>query len=231
MSSNLVIATGEHVSLQESATVTFAPLNASQVAMAFNQAPVATGCSLTPGSIGLGFAESFLYSPGPPLNLGSMTLTNGRRSFPFISSPPGLGFVLNPVSVLATFSAVLPAATDAPLGSLPPPSLPAGQWTWLTTGADAPQASLTFVVPESIHLAGSVPRTLIRTQDETITWNGAAFDSKTQLSLTIAGPSQILLTLLRSRQRRFSGNPESPARPTRSGQRHTHSEGCGHFAR
>jgi uncharacterized protein (TIGR03437 family) len=193
MTSNLVIATGEHASLQESAGVSFASVNASQVAGAFVPAASPTGCAVP---LSAGFSLSLLLSPNdPPLtpaSFGTMTLTNGRTSLPLISSP----VITSQVSGLSalSYSAAIPAPTDVSLGSLPAPSLPAGQWTWSSSGGDLPPSSLSFAVPESIHIASSVPRTLTRTQDETITWNGAAFDAKTQLNLTLAGPAGTLLT-------------------------------------
>src|SRR5206468_678685 len=105
-------------------------------------------------------------------NFGNMTLTNAGTAFPL--RPVGFG-VLTATGGSTNFAATLPAAADAPLAALPPAALPAGQWTWSGSGGDYPAASLPFTVPTPIRVAGSVPLALLRTQDQTVAWNGAAF--------------------------------------------------------
>lgn len=155
-------------SRQENVQVAGLYLNASQMAGYFvgtTSAPLPrpSPCAVAPSS---GLFGSF-FGGFDTTTLGTMTLTNGTSTLTLPWSSP--------------------QPADSPLSDLPAPVIAGGQWRWSTSGAfGLPASSFNFVMPPPIQIAGGAPLTFNRSQDQTITWSGSAYDSTATLQLTLS---------------------------------------------
>jgi hypothetical protein len=71
---------------------------------------------------------------------------------------------------------------------LPTPVVAGGKWTFQSSGGtDLPASSFGFTLPAPIQLAGGAPIFVSRSQDQTITWNGSAFDAGASVNLFLSG--------------------------------------------
>lgn len=168
MSTGIEAASANRASRQESAEVESNFLGAAQVAAYF------TGAALNaaqPCSINSNTESAVSFLGGSFASAGATTLVNGNNTLAL----PWTG----------------PQASDSPLSSLPPAVIAAGQWTWNTGSAPgAPRSiSFPFVLSPPIQLAGGAPIEIDHTQNTTIAWNGAGYDSSAVLQLTLSvGP-------------------------------------------
>jgi uncharacterized protein (TIGR03437 family) len=148
-------AAADRASRQESAQVIFPGLGASNIAAFFTQPGPGAPVCSIP-TLGItGVALSGIFSPGQS---GAYSLTNGATTLALPWATPS-------------------AVPDAPLANLPPPILAGNKWTWST--------NFDFTLPPALQIAGSAPLTLDRSRDQTIAWNGSAFDAASIVRLTL----------------------------------------------
>ncbi len=176
MSTGIEAASSDQASRQESAQFQSMYLNASQTASYFVGTPSGGAQPCTTG-LSSGISESFLGGGFDPTTLGAVTLksTASTLTLPWNSSPPA----------------------GSPLNDLPPAVIAAGPWTWSNSGGSSLAASsFNFALPPPIQIAGGAPLTLHRSQSQSITWNGSAYDANAtlQLSLTAQYPGSPVLT-------------------------------------
>ena len=136
-------------------------------------------CTVSTPSIGFAASAFSLLLPTPTLpDIGtSVTLQS-----------PTTAITLTSVIDTGLYSQALPPPTDGPLSNLPPPVIAGGKWTWQSSGGiDLPASSFGFTLPAPIQLADGAPISLRRDQDQTITWNGAAFDAGARVNVYLIG--------------------------------------------
>ncbi len=170
MSTTLDVATASAASRDEYDDLNPTEMTAGQIASLF--LPTAPGCSIGRTSTG-GFAY-----------LGQIAV--GNASLP---TPPDLGSaVLQNGATTLNFSGTLPQTTEGPLSAPPTPAIAGGTWTWQTSGStDLATSSFNFTLPAPFQLSGATPPSFIRTQDQTLNWNGAAFDAGAVLTAFLNG--------------------------------------------
>ncbi|HTA46103.1 MAG TPA: hypothetical protein VK789_26850 [Bryobacteraceae bacterium] len=174
MTTALTAASAQVASRQESATVTFSSLSASNLAARFT-ANAGQGCSI----LSLASAGSFLEGAFGYNLAGTITLQSGSTILTLTSSQsPG-------------YSASILPSPDTPLTALSPPVIGAGKWTWTASGASGsglPTQSFDFNLPPPVQLSGGAPISLKSGQDQTINWNGGGFDAGALLQLSLTTP-------------------------------------------
>jgi hypothetical protein len=85
---------------------------------------------------------------------------------------------------------MLPQPTQGPVANPPLPAIPGGQWKWYSTGGpDLAASSFAFTLPAPFQLSGSGAISMNRNVDQTLTWNGAAFDLGAVLNAFLPGVS------------------------------------------
>jgi uncharacterized protein (TIGR03437 family) len=187
LGTQLSIVTSSAGSRTESASMSLRQINAAGVAAYFAPAPAGPGC-MTPNLVGA--VPNFAYAlfngavPNPPVpDIGnSVTLQT-----------PTASITLTSVVDTSNYSASLPPPTDGPLSNLPTPVVAGGKWTFQSSGgADLPASSFGFTLPAPIQLNAGAPISVNHTQDQTIVWNGAAFDAGATVSVILNGGPAIV---------------------------------------
>jgi uncharacterized protein (TIGR03437 family) len=181
MSTSLQVAIATAASRNEAADVSVTQSTATDIATYFS--PVSsTGCTTnqllgTPSFLAGNFSSS---NPFMPPNLAaSMSLQNAATTLALTGGPE-------------YYSATLPQPTEGPLTNPPPAIITGGDWTWSSIGGpDLAASSFTFTLPAPFQLNGTAPVTLVRNQDQTIKWNGAAFGSGATLNAILTGASSV----------------------------------------
>jgi uncharacterized protein (TIGR03437 family) len=181
LSTQLSVVTSNAGSRTEFASMNLGQINATGIAQYFAPAPSGPGCTApVPVGVGLAYAAIFnVVSPNPPVpNIGaSATLQT-----------PTAAITLADVVGNSYYSASLPPPTDGPLSNLPTPIIAGGKWTFQSSGgADLPASSFGFTLPAPIQLAGGAPISVSRNRDQTITWNGSAFDAGATVNIYLSG--------------------------------------------
>ena len=185
LNTQLSAVTSAIASRNESASMRLGQINAGGIAAYFTPAPTTSGPACTVSTPSIVFPEiASVLLPAPTLpDIGaSMTLQS-----------PTTAVTLTRVIDTGLYSQALPPATDGPLSNLPPPVIAGGKWTWQSSGGlDLPASSFGFTLPAPIQLNGGAPISLRRDQDQTITWNGAAFDVGATVSVNISGAAALI---------------------------------------
>ncbi len=168
MTTALNAADANHASRQAAANIGFTELNAADIANYFVTAPP-QGCA---AAVPLSPTEEFVGALASPFE-GPMTLQNGATKLN-LQSPE--------------YSVTIAPSGDAALNSLPAPAIDAGTWTWSSSGTrSVPGLSFNFNLAAPVQLNGGAPIVIRTSQDQTITWNGSAYDSSAALQLTLGG--------------------------------------------
>jgi uncharacterized protein (TIGR03437 family) len=177
MGTTLQVATPTAASRMETASIQFSPMAAADIAAFFAPSQNPPGCQalVAPGVIAFSYLSGDLFSLFPLINVGpSVSLQNGANAL----SLTGPGF----------YSAMLPQPAQGPLTNPPPPAIAGGKWTWSSAGGpDLAASSFGFNLPAPFQLSGSGLVSLNRNVDQTLTWNGAAFDSGAMLNAFLPG--------------------------------------------
>ncbi len=176
MSTTLQVATPAAASRAENASVQFMPMAAADIAAFFSASQSAPGCQAVASTN----IPTVIYLNGQIFYTGSVNagpsvfLQNGTNTL----SLPGPGF----------YFATLPQSTQGPLANPPAPAIAGGAWKWYSTGGpDLAATSFGFSLPAPFQLNGSGMISMIRNMDQTLTWNGAAFDSGAMLNAYLSG--------------------------------------------
>lgn len=177
MSTTLQVATPAAASRIESASVQFMPMAAADIAAFFpagQSAPVCQAAAPTSLAEGPIVPNGLIFDP--EVNAGaSVSLQNGANTL----SLSGFG---------SYYSATLPQATQGPVANPPAPAIAGGSWKWYSTGgADLAASSFGFTLPAPFQLSGNGMISINRDVDQTLTWNGAAFDSGAMLNAVLPG--------------------------------------------
>ncbi|HEY3826988.1 MAG TPA: hypothetical protein VGL82_20675 [Bryobacteraceae bacterium] len=189
-SSQLNAVTSAIASRSESANMSLSRISAGGIASYFTPAPAVSGPSCTaatPGTVGAIAVLNGIFSVSQPVSappdLGSMiTLKSSTAAIPLTGEAPG-GYY---------FSQNLPQPADGSLNNLPT-SIPGGQWTWQSSGGkDLAASSFGFTLPAPIQLNGNAPISMRRDRDQTITWNGSAFDAGAMVSIYVNGTTALV---------------------------------------
>jgi hypothetical protein len=179
LSTQLSVVTPAAGSRAESATMNLSQINAAGIAAYFAPAPSGPGCT-APTPVGVpSFAYTNILSPNPPVpDIGaSVTLQT-----------PTAAITLAGIVGDSYYSGSLPPPTDGPLSDLPTPVVAGGKWTFQSSGGtDLPASSFGFTLPPPIQLNGGAPISLSHNRDQTITWNGAAFDAGATVYIYLSG--------------------------------------------
>lgn len=177
MSTTLQVATPAAASRAEGASVQFRPMAAADIAAFFLANQSAPGChAVTSGNlVGVPIAVAGVFYVTDLVNAGpSVYLQNGANTLSL------------PQSVF--YSATLPQPTQGPITNPPPPVIAGGNWKWYSTGGpDLGASSFGFTLPTPFQLSGSGMISLVHNVDQTLTWNGAAFDSGAVLNVGLPG--------------------------------------------
>ena len=176
LSTQLNTVTSTVASRNESASMNLSQITAAGIAAYFAPAPGTSGASCTAPSPSIGFAalngDFSVLLPGPPDIGSTVTLQSPTATITL----PGNGLFYSPS---------LPPPTDGA-----PPVIAGGKWAWQSSGGkDLPASSFGFTLPAPIQLNGGAPISLRRDRDQTITWNGAAFDSGATVYISLSGAS------------------------------------------
>jgi hypothetical protein len=174
---NATLATAAYRS--ESAGVYTDLVKAADLARDFGPSTIAPGCMVNSeqnGFSSFGYARAIADTQPQPPDLGkSVTLRTTATTL--VSS-----------STSGYFYFDLPAPQDGNLSILPANIVSPGRWTLLTGGStDLPPSSFDFTLPAPVRMYGSAPMSLRRDQDQTILWNGAAFDPNAVATLFLNG--------------------------------------------
>jgi hypothetical protein len=85
------------------------------------------------------------------------------------------------------YTTAIPPSSDAPLSALPAPVIGGGQWTWSSPGgSDLPASNFNFNLAPPIQINGGAPVSISSSQDQTIAWNGGAYDATAILQLSVS---------------------------------------------
>ena len=175
MSTTLQVATTAAASRVESASAQFRPMAAADIAAFFPANQSAPGCqAIVPSSLAVfNVFEGVIYNP-VLVNAGSSVfLQNGANTLTLIGP---------------FYSATLPQPTQGPVANPPAPVIAGGPWKWYSTGGpDLAASSFGFNIPAPFQLSGSGTISMNRSVDQTLTWNGAGFDSGATLSAALPG--------------------------------------------
>ncbi len=186
LSTDLSVVTVNAGSRDESAYMNVSEMNAAGLAGYFPPPAVVNGCSgpqpvanaVFPAYIAL---DGIVYSnaptpPTPPVLGASVTLQSPTTTIAFT----------NPYGEYEPQTPLL--SVDGPLSDLPTPAIAGGKWTWQSPGsADLAASSFGFTLPPPIQLNGGVPVLFNRTQNQTLSWNGSAFDSGATVYVSLSG--------------------------------------------
>jgi uncharacterized protein (TIGR03437 family) len=162
-SSDLTVASAEHTSRSESASMNSSYWGQTQMQNWFAPAPATAGCIL-----------------------------NSPLSVPFVLDPlAGLGISFAPLATLSnaqnrlTLPFSLPGV-DAGFSAVPASKLDGGSWT-LTAGT----LQVQLAIPPSIRMNGDARLVMSRNKDQSITWPAQGYgpNASASLSLTVAGTS------------------------------------------
>jgi hypothetical protein len=188
LSTQLSAVTSTVASRNESASMSLGQINAGGIAAYFIPVPATSGPSCAALTPSIGFAElNGDFSVLLPLP----TLPDIGKSVALQS--PTTTIMLTSVTDTGFYSQALPPPTDGPLSNLPPPVIAGGKWTWQSSGGlDLPASSFGFTLPAPIQLNGGAPISLRRDQDQTITWNGAAFDAGATVHINLSGTAALV---------------------------------------
>jgi uncharacterized protein (TIGR03437 family) len=189
LSTQLSAVTSTIASRNESASMSLGQINAGVIAAYFTPAPAASGPACTELT--------------PNIGLSQPAFLNGIFSV-ILPAPPDIGASVTlqspttPISLTGTngavdyYSASLPPPADGSLTNLPA-SISGGQWTWQSSGGkDLAASSFGFALPAPIQLNGGAPISLRRDQDQTITWNGSAFDAGAAVHVNLSGTGGLI---------------------------------------
>ena len=176
LSTTLQVATPAAASRLESASVQFRPMAAADIAGFFSASQSAPGCqAIVPADLGVfavlngDFFIANLVNAGP-----SVFLQNGANTLT-LAGP-------------AFYSATLPQPAQGPVASPPAPAIAGGNWKWYSTGGpDLAASSFQFNLPAPFQLNGGGMISMNRNVDQTLTWNGATFDSGAMLNANLQG--------------------------------------------
>ncbi len=124
-------------------------------------------------------------APPPLPDLGKfLTLSNGTNTWTAQGPSPYYTFTL-------------PAPQDGTLASPPATAFPAGTWMLATHGsADLPASTFSFSLPAPVQLSLGAPVSVVRSQPQTIAWNGAGFDGGAIAVVSISNSSQYVSCLV-----------------------------------
>lgn len=188
LSTQLSVVTSSAGSRTESASMNLGQITAGGIAAYFTPAAAPSGASCTaPTLVGVpSLVEGafFVSSPSPRVpDIGtSVTLQT-----------PTTAITLARMDGNSYYSASLPPPTDGPIGDLPPPIIAGGKWMFQSSGGtDLAASSFGFTLPAPIQLAGGAPISVSRNRDQTITWNGAAFDAGATVNIVLSGSTAIV---------------------------------------
>lgn len=193
LSTDLSVVTTNAGSRNESAEMNVSEVNAGGLAGYFPPPPKANGCSVVQPAGGVLYASflvgAIVYSPGPtpptPPDPGtSVTLQSPTTTMTLTMADYG-GEEYYPQTPLPS--------VDGPLSNLPTPAIAGGKWMWQSPGSsDLAASSFNFTLPPPIQLTGGVPVSINRTQDQTISWNGAAFDAGATVNISLDTTSPVV---------------------------------------
>jgi hypothetical protein len=184
MSTSLQVATPEAVSRNETADGYVTEMSAADIASYFQPQPAGPSCTVSETLAVFGFeAGSFpgilsgtpvpIVPPQPP-DPGVMSLQNGANTLT--------------VDPMDSYFGPIPPPTEGPLASPPAPVIAGGSWMWRSAGsADLAASSFTFALPPPIQLNGAVPLFVLPGFNQTLRWNGAAFDEGAMVSASLSG--------------------------------------------
>lgn len=182
LTTQIVAATSAAASRSESANMNLGPWTASGIGTYFAPGSAASGpsCTALPPVTGMPLVDHGIFSVLGPL-------------FPVFDLGPSVT-LQSPTAAIALadsngyyFASLRPPA-DGPLNNLPPPEIAGGGWTWESSGGkDLAASSFTFALPPPLQLNGGAPISLRRDQDQTIAWNGAAFDAGATVNVLLSG--------------------------------------------
>jgi hypothetical protein len=179
LSTQLSVVTTSAGSRTESASMSLGQFNAASIASYFAPPLSGPGCTspVFPGGIVL-LNGNFAASVPPVPDIGSsVTLQT-----------PTAAITLTGIVDTSYYSTSLPPPTDGPLSNLPTPVVAGGKWRFQSSGGtDLPPSSFGFTLPPPIQLNGGAPISVSRNQDQTITWNGAAFDAGATVNVYLSG--------------------------------------------
>jgi uncharacterized protein (TIGR03437 family) len=181
LSTQLSVVTSNAGSRTESVSMSLSQINAASLAAYFTPALSGSGCT-APNLVAVPNYAFALFNGAIPIpqvpDIGtSVTLQT-----------PTAAITLTGVVDSSYYSATLPAPTDGPISDLPTPVIAGGKWTFQSSGgADLPASSFGFTLPAPIQLGGGAPISVSRNQDQTITWNGAAFDAGATVNISLTG--------------------------------------------
>jgi uncharacterized protein (TIGR03437 family) len=190
LSTQLSAVTSTVASRNESANMNLGQITAGGIAAYFTPTPATSdpGCTALTPSVGL--SPAFLN--------GSFSVLLPLPTLPDIGASvtlqsPTTAITLTGVIDTGLYSQALPPPTDGPLSNPPPPVIAGGIWTWQSSGGrDLPASSFGFTLPAPIQLNGGAPISLRLGLDQTITWNGTAFDAGATVSVIINGTAALV---------------------------------------
>ncbi len=157
----------------EAVSANLVPVPANQLAQQYTPPPI-TGCSV----------------PAPVFETDFAVLASNP-----VSANPGDTLALSGPSVTLIehgpapfYYATQPAPVDGTVSSPPAALIAAGKWTLSTPGStDLPASSFSFNLPAPVQLNVPAPLTVARSQDQTLTWNGAGFDPGATAIISLSG--------------------------------------------
>jgi uncharacterized protein (TIGR03437 family) len=192
LETDLSVVTAAAGSRNESASMYLSTISGAQLAGYFQPSPVASGCISLTAVNGIFAAAELIAgniasapSPPPIPDIGSSVTLQSPTAAIQLTSFDGYFTAQNP-----------PPPVDGPLSNLPIPAIAGGKWTFQSSGgADLPASSFGFTLPAPVQLAGGVPVLMNHTQDQTISWNGAAFDAGATAGISLQGSGAISCTV------------------------------------
>jgi uncharacterized protein (TIGR03437 family) len=176
MSTTLQVATPAAASRAEGANVQFMPLAAADIAAFFPASQSAPGCQVSPLNVPSTIFLSGVFS----------SISNSVNAGPTVF----LQDSANTLSLLGLgiYFANLPQSAQGPVANPPVPAIPGGPWKWYSTGGpDLAASSFAFSLPAPFQLSGGGTISMNRNVDQTLTWNGAAFDPGAMLKAFLPG--------------------------------------------
>jgi len=186
LSTQLSAVTSTVASRNESANMSLSQINAGGIAAYFTPAPAtsAQNCTAPASAVGTAAFLNGIFSvllPAPP-DIGASVTLQGPTIAITLAGGSGHGY----------YSQNLPPPTDGSLNNVPA-AIAGGKWTWQSSGGkDLPASSFSFTLPAPIQLNGGAPLSLRRDQDQTITWNGAAFDAGATVHINLSGTPTLI---------------------------------------
>lgn len=180
ITSDLLVASPEHASRQESLRLSMLPHFYADIQGASLAGQAGVGCiyadaafrnsSSTNGDFTAFIRPFQLFGPAIQANSGENTVTLQRQG---------------DVEFPAFYASSLPPSADGSLAALPTPLLQGGLWT--LASPTNPKASLQLPLPRPIQLSGPAPAVFNRTTGQTVTWRGDDYDAASQATLSLSG--------------------------------------------